>query len=98
MLGRLARWMLGRLARRMIVRLVGLLATVTAIAASAACSNPFTTHYEYEEQVYLSVDGHATVVIDASLAAFVRLRALPIDPSPQAVNDRDSIRQVFEAA
>lgn len=88
----------GGLARLTIVRRARLLATVAAIAAGTACSNPFSTHYEYEEQLYLSVDGRATVVIDSSLAALVRLRALPIDPSPDAANDRDSIRKIFEAA
>jgi hypothetical protein len=83
----------------MIVRYVRLaVCAVVVAAASAACANPFVPHYEYEEQVYLSVDGRATVVIDSSLAALVALRGLPIDPSLSGATDRDGIRRVFAAA
>ena len=71
---------------------------VAAAAMSAACANPFVPQYEYEEQVYLSVDGRATVVIDTSLPALVALRGVAIDPSPDGSADRDGIRRVFEAA
>lgn len=71
---------------------------VVAAALSAACANPFAPQYEYEEQVYLSVDGRATVVIDASLPALVALRGAPIDPSLNGSADRDGIRRIFEAA
>ena len=83
----------------MIVRFVRLAAVLVAGAAlSAACANPFAPQYEYEEQVYLSVDGRATVVIDSSLPALVALRGLAIDPSLDGPADRDGIRRVFEGA
>jgi len=71
-----------------------------AIAATSACGawNPFAAHYEYEEQVYLTVDGRATIVIDASVPALVALRGLAIDPSPSASIDRNDVRRVIEAA
>jgi len=80
----------------MIVRLAAL-AVCLAGALTAACTNPFVPQYEYEEQVYLSVDGHATVVIDASLPALVALRGVKINPSGAGV-DRTSVRKVLEAA
>jgi hypothetical protein len=71
-----------------------------AIAATSACGalNPFGAHYEYEEQVYLKVDGRATIVIDASVPALVALRGVALDPSPSASIDRDAVRRVIEAA
>jgi hypothetical protein len=73
---------------------------VIALAAISACAGwwPFGAHYEYEEQVYLSVDGRASVVVDASLPALVALRGLPIDPALSSSIDRDGIRRVLESS
>jgi len=59
------------------------------------CVNPLARQYEYDEQTYLNVDGSATVVIAASVAALVALRGLPLDSSPDARLDADGVRQVF---
>jgi hypothetical protein len=61
---------------------------VLAVALTAACSNPLGPKYEYEEQLYLGVDGAATVVIDSSLPALVVLRGLAIDPQPRSRVDQ----------
>ena len=83
----------------MIARLARLAACARRGAVTAACTNPFVPHYEYEEQVYLSVDGRATVVIDASLPALVALRGLAIDPSRDAADrSRRRFARVVEAA
>src|SRR5262245_13863272 len=73
-------------------------AAVMGRAVSAACGNPLGRQYEYEEQLYLGVDGAATVVVDSSLAALVALRGVTIDTSPTARIDRAEIRRLFEAA
>ena len=70
---------------------VGLLA-----ACLAACSNPFAREYEYDEQIYLSVSGEATVVVNSSLAALVVLRGAALDASYETKEDRASIRRLFE--
>ena len=44
----------------------------------AGCSNPFGRQYEYEERLYLSVDGSATVVINSSLQALQALRGISL--------------------
>jgi len=81
----------------MIVRLASIAVCVAAIAVNIACGmNPFGAHYEYEEQVYLSVDGRATVVVDASLPALVALRGVAIDASPGGAADRDTVRRAVE--
>lgn len=84
--------MFGRVAARVLIAI--------AIAATSACStwNPFAARYEYEEQVYLSVDGRATIVVDASLPALVSLRGVAIEPSSFASIDRDAIRKIVETA
>lgn len=73
-------------------------AVLGATVVTAGCANPLGPKYEYEEQVYLRVDGSATVLIDASIAAFVALRNLPIDESARASIDREQVRRIFTAA
>lgn len=82
---------------RMRVRAVTAAAVVLVLIATA-CSNPLGRQYEYEEQLYLRVDGAATVVVDASIPALVALRGVALDPSASARLDRREIRQLFETA
>jgi len=72
-------------------------ALVIAATAAGGCQNPLGQHYEYEEQLYLGVDGKATMVIDTSLAALVALRGLPIDLSSRTpINiGREEVRKLF---
>jgi hypothetical protein len=68
------------------------------LLASIACSGlPLGRQYEYEEQLYLDVDGSATVVVDSSIAALVALRGLALDASPAARTDRGQVRRALEA-
>ena len=67
------------------------------LSAAAGCRNPLGVQYEYEEQLYLSINGAATVILDSSIPALVALRGLPLDPSPNARVDRDGIRKLVEA-
>ena len=50
---------------------------------SLACANVVARKYEYEEEVFLALDGSATVYVNASVPALVALRgfALPLDPN-----------------
>jgi hypothetical protein len=68
------------------------------LALVAGCSNPLGRQYEYEEQVYLSVDGSATVVVDSSIPALVALRGATLDPSLSAGVNRERIRSWFESS
>lgn len=72
--------------------------TFAVTAVAAACTNPLGRQYEYEEQLYLYVDGGATLVIDASIPALVALRKLPLDPSPKTPVDPDQVRRLFATA
>ena len=76
----------------------GTIALVIALiaGATAACGRGvFGKVYEYEEDVYLSLDGSAEIVVNASIAALVALRGLdlPVDPAERL--DRDAIRAAY---
>ncbi len=75
-----------------------LVCLVLVVLSAASCSNPLTRQYEYDEQTYLSIDGSATVVLSASVAALASMRGLSLDPAPQARITSDDVRRVFEAA
>jgi len=72
-------------------------AALVLLALIAACRLPFGREYEYEEQLYLNVDGSASVIVDASIAALVALRGLPLDASLGARIDPVQIRTLFES-
>jgi hypothetical protein len=78
------------------------LSAVSALsAASAACSGGtgagggLFRQYEYEEEVYVSLDGSATVYVHASLAALNALRGTSFDTAPNAALDREAVRRFF---
>jgi hypothetical protein len=63
---------------------------------SSACGRLLQERYEYEEELTLSLDGSATVNVNASIAALVALRGADLDVSPRARLDRDAVRALFE--
>jgi hypothetical protein len=67
------------------------------VIVSAACRGTFSRKYEYEEDVYLNVDGSATVYVNASVPALVALRGVDLDPDPRARFDRRKLRAIFES-
>ena len=60
-----------------IVRLAFAL-VLAAVLASVACGNVIARKYEYEEEIFLSLDGSATVYVNASVPALVSLRGVEI--------------------
>ena len=64
---------------------------------AAACGRIGAKRYEYEEELYLALDGSATLNVNASVPALVALRgaALPLDASKRL--DRDQVRGLFAA-
>jgi hypothetical protein len=53
--------------------------------------------YEYEEEVYLSLDGTATVYVNSSLVALNALRGTSFDAAPTARVDAPAIRAYFNS-
>ena len=66
----------------------------TCVVTSAACSG-LTQKYEYEEEIYLRLDGSATVNVNASVASLVALRGVDLPLDPKARLDRDRVRALF---
>jgi hypothetical protein len=75
------------------------LGVVLLSASMAACSGRvFGRVYEYEEAVYLSLDGTADVIVNASIPALIALRGLDLDPDPASRFDRDRVRAAYTSA
>jgi hypothetical protein len=67
-----------------------------AVLASIACGNVIARKYEYEEEVFLALDGSATIYVNASVPALVALRGLPLPVDPAARLDRTVVRDLYE--
>jgi hypothetical protein len=76
-------------------------ALIVALACAtfvAACGGGiFRQQYEYEEEVYLQIDGSAIAYVNASVAALVALRGADLNVDPRARPDRDRLRALFSA-
>jgi hypothetical protein len=75
-------------------RVVVLVVLVTI--ASAACRSAFARKYEYDEDVFLALDGTATVYLNASVPALVALRGFDLDVEGRARLDRARVRALVE--
>jgi hypothetical protein len=74
------------------------LVAIAAYAFTAACSaNLLSRKYEYEEDIYLALDGSATVYVNASVPALVALRGLPLNVDARARLDRTAVRALFDS-
>ena len=64
----------------------------------AACrGGGFLRQYEYDEDIYLSLDGSATVYVNGSLPALAALRGFDLDLRPNARFDRDRIAGLYDS-
>jgi hypothetical protein len=82
--------------RRLRILVLAFLALAPAL--SLACGgNLLSRKYEYEEEIYLSLDGSATVYVNASVPALVALRGVELDVDPRARLDRTRVRDLFES-
>ena len=52
------------------------MALLATIATSIDCSGVLSRKYEYEEDIYLALDGSATVYVNAAVPALVALRGV----------------------
>jgi hypothetical protein len=70
---------------------VALAATIAVGCASGALFQ----QYEYEEDIYLALDGTATVYVNSSVPALNALRGTSLNASPTARLDRDAVRRFY---
>jgi hypothetical protein len=69
-----------------------------AVLASIACGNVIARKYEYEEEIFLDLDGSATVYVNASVPALVALRGAQLPLDPNARLDRTVVRDYYTSA
>lgn len=76
--------------------LATLLAVLAGVPACSGGSGPgLIKQYEYEEEIYLSLDGSATIYVNASVPALVALRGFDLDVRPNALLDRAKVRELY---
>jgi len=73
------------------------MALLATIAISIDCSGVLSRKYEYEEEIYLALDGSATMYVNASVPALVALRGAPLPLDPTARVDRELVAAFFES-
>lgn len=70
-----------------------------AVCLLSACSGGgLFKAYEYEEEMYISLDGTATLYVNSSVAALNALRGSSFDTDPSMAPDRDAVRAFFNSA
>src|SRR6478752_850056 len=79
-----------------IVRLAFALVLI-AVLASIACGNVIARKYEYEEEIFLGLDGSATVYVNASVPALVALRGVNLSVDSRARLDRQTVKDFYES-
>jgi hypothetical protein len=79
------------------MRVVAVLPALVLLASLGCRGGGLGKAYEYEEEIHLSVDGSATVVVNASLPALVALRGLELPVDPGARVDRAAVRLAYES-
>ena len=69
---------------------------LAAAVCTAGCGGGLLKkQYEYEEELYLALDGSATLNVNASVPALVALRGVDLIVSPRTRFDRDRVRAFF---
>jgi hypothetical protein len=81
-------------APRLLVLLVAL-SLLSSACGSGVGGSVFKKQYEYEEEIYLALDGTATLNVNASVPALVALRGVDLPLDPRARLDRGRVRAIF---
>jgi hypothetical protein len=76
--------------------LAALLLAGCLVAAAGCRGGGLLRQYEYDEDIHLSLDGHATMYVNASIPALVALRGFDLDVAPSARFDRDRIAALYQ--
>ena len=68
---------------------------LVSVLWSLACAGVIARKYEYEEEVFLSLDGSATVYVNTSVPALVALHGFKLPLDPNARLDRIAVRDLY---
>src|SRR4051812_38174406 len=82
------------------LRRAALTIAIACAAAVTACGGGglFRQQYEYEEELYLQLDGSVTAYVNASVPALVALRGADLNIDPHSRPDRERLRALFTAS
>lgn len=71
----------------------------SAVTACGGRNGPLGPEYEYEEDLTLSLDGSATLVVNASVPALVALRGLPLNTDLRTRADqlKNQVRELYSS-
>ena len=73
----------------------GLLVCLAAALAGCSGTGSLFRQYEYEEDIYISLDGSATVYVNSSIAGLNALRGAALDERPTARLDRAAVARFY---
>jgi hypothetical protein len=87
------------LSRKTATATVGMLG-ILCVLLSTTCGvgSRFFRQYEYEEDVYLALDGTATLYVNSSIAALNALRGTSFDANPASRVDVGAVRDYYSTA
>jgi hypothetical protein len=72
-----------------------LICAAALVATACGSGGGLFRQYEYDEEIYLSLDGSASVYVNTSLAALNALRGTSFNTSPTAPVDREKLREMY---
>ena len=72
------------------------IALAAALFAAGCSGRVLKKQYEYEEELFLALDGTATLSVNASVPALVALRGAGLNVSPRSRFERDQLRAFFQ--
>ncbi len=81
--------------RRLVCALASAIALAAAATATSGCKRGIFRQYEYDEDIYLALDGSATIYVNASLPALAALRGADVSLDPGARFDSTRIAAIF---
>lgn len=88
-------YIIGRMVIRVRARCALAMGLACLLLALSACRALPVRLYEYEEDVFLSLDGSASVYVSASIPALVALRGFDLSTDPIAPVDRNRIAALY---
>jgi hypothetical protein len=77
-----------------------LVLSLLSLSFAAGCGgggSVFGKQYEYEEDLYLALDGSATLIVNTSIPALVALRGADLSVDPAKRVDREKVRQLYSS-
>jgi hypothetical protein len=81
--------------RRLVCAAAAAVVLAAGALATSGCTRGIFRQYEYDEDVYLSLDGSAEIYVNASLPALVALRGADVNLAPGARFDADRVAALF---